>query len=428
MFFFPLIFLFMNFPWNVNVRSATPEKEKRKRMSSIVTESSNERVTATCQNEDDLALPLRMNQSEEDKVKESDRMSTESEEDCSDPKETSTSDGLSLPGNLRKALQRRLSSVLGSNSSHSNDSDNSALVSIGAGSFGFNFDCEEGINSDGKTNDSDSDGNSPPETKKGGGKSELITVESNSEGNVSSSNGDWKSSVSSLTQPSVSDYKGGTMSHDAAAAAAVANLHSIANSFSPTDKGDEGKYDASYGHGNWHPFDQLTMDDINFFSADSQSLTAENQPSKVSSSSLPCHGKRAAPESLDSGGYNSDGECTLSCSAVYAAWNVAISHAQNLEPMHMSTSHAYIESSGTNASSPHGISRKKGKKLDEEKREERNAREKERSFRISKKIDELRNLLSSGGVVVSKGTKSSVLTESANYIRLLQQHQYRSEM
>jgi hypothetical protein len=310
---------------------------KRKRMSSIVTESSNERVMATRQNEDDLALPIRMNQSEEDKVKESDRMSTESEEDCSDPKETSTSDGLSLPGNLRKALQRRLSSALGSNSSHSNDSDNSALVSIGAGSFGFNFDCEEGINSDGKTNDSDSDGNSPPETKKGGGKSELVSVESNSEGIGNSSNRDWKSSVSSLTQPSDSDYKGGTMSHDAAAAAAVANLHSIANSFSPTDKGDKGKYDASCGHGNWHPFEQLTMDDINCFLADSQ---AENQPSKVSSSSLPCHGKRAAPESQDSGGYNSDGECTLSCSAVYAAWNVAISHAQNLEPTHTSTSHA----------------------------------------------------------------------------------------
>ena len=74
--------------------------------------------------------------------------------------------------------------------------------------------------------------------------------------------------------------------------------------------------------------------------------------------------------------------------------------------------------------------RKKGKKLhlDEGKREERNAREKERSFRISKQINELRNLLSTGGVIVPKGTKSSVLTEAANYIRMLQQHQYRSEM
>lgn len=70
----------------------------------------------------------------------------------------------------------------------------------------------------------------------------------------------------------------------------------------------------------------------------------------------------------------------------------------------------------------------KKKKLDDTKREERNAREKERSFRISKQINELRTLLSSGGVIVPKGTKSSVLTEAANYIRMLQQHQYRSEM
>lgn len=70
----------------------------------------------------------------------------------------------------------------------------------------------------------------------------------------------------------------------------------------------------------------------------------------------------------------------------------------------------------------------KKKKLDDNKREERNAREKERSFRISRQINELRTLLSSGGVIVPKGTKSSVLTEAANYIRMLQQHQYRSEI
>lgn len=72
--------------------------------------------------------------------------------------------------------------------------------------------------------------------------------------------------------------------------------------------------------------------------------------------------------------------------------------------------------------------RKRAKKVDENKREERNAREKERSFRISRQINELRNLLSNGGVIVPKGTKSSVLTEAANYIRMLQQHQYRSEI
>jgi hypothetical protein len=75
-----------------------------------------------------------------------------------------------------------------------------------------------------------------------------------------------------------------------------------------------------------------------------------------------------------------------------------------------------------------GQPRKKKKKLAENKRVKRNAREKERSFRISKQINELRGLLGSGGVIVPKGTKSSVLTEAAHYIRMLQQHQYRSEM
>jgi hypothetical protein len=66
--------------------------------------------------------------------------------------------------------------------------------------------------------------------------------------------------------------------------------------------------------------------------------------------------------------------------------------------------------------------------LDPKKREERNAREKERSCRIANQIDELRALLSRGGVIVAKGTKSSVLSEAANYINLLQQQQVQWEM
>jgi hypothetical protein len=50
-------------------------------------------------------------------------------------------------------------------------------------------------------------------------------------------------------------------------------------------------------------------------------------------------------------------------------------------------------------SSPSG---KKKKELTTERREERNMREKERSLKISQQIHELRNLLSSGGVIVPK--------------------------
>ncbi|KAL7546052.1 hypothetical protein ACHAWF_009396 [Thalassiosira exigua] len=63
-----------------------------------------------------------------------------------------------------------------------------------------------------------------------------------------------------------------------------------------------------------------------------------------------------------------------------------------------------------------------------EKRKERNAREKERSCRIARQIDDLQSLLGRGGVIVSKGTKSSVLAEAANYINLLQQQQIQWEM
>jgi hypothetical protein len=72
--------------------------------------------------------------------------------------------------------------------------------------------------------------------------------------------------------------------------------------------------------------------------------------------------------------------------------------------------------------------RSKKKRINNVKREERNAREKERSYRITTQINELRNLLSSGGVIVPKGTKNAVLSEAANYIRVLQQHQFKSEM
>jgi hypothetical protein len=50
----------------------------------------------------------------------------------------------------------------------------------------------------------------------------------------------------------------------------------------------------------------------------------------------------------------------------------------------------------------------------------RNAREKDRSLRISQEIDQLRALLSSSGIVAIKPTKSAVLTEAAKHIAMLQ--------
>jgi Helix-loop-helix DNA-binding domain len=83
------------------------------------------------------------------------------------------------------------------------------------------------------------------------------------------------------------------------------------------------------------------------------------------------------------------------------------------------------DESDADPTKPHA---KKRKFVGGKKREIKNAREKERSSRIAKQIDELRDMMTSCGVVVPKGTKSSVLTEVATFIRLLQQQQVRSEM
>ena len=107
-------------------------------------------------------------------------------------------------------------------------------------------------------------------------------------------------------------------------------------------------------------------------------------------------------------------------------------NARFLSSSGMAFSSGTVVTMSSNSADGNDRPSKKAKKpvaeINEDVREERNAREKERSFRISKQINEIRNLLSSGGVIVPKGTKSSVLTEAASYIRMLQQHQYRSEI
>ena len=56
-------------------------------------------------------------------------------------------------------------------------------------------------------------------------------------------------------------------------------------------------------------------------------------------------------------------------------------------------------------------------------RAERNAREKERSFRITQQIEELRQLLHDGGVVVPKSTKGTILSATIRYIKSIQRQQ-----
>lgn len=256
------------------------------------------------------------------------------------------------PLGLMKSLSRKRNGENESGSSNGgNHSDNSALVSLGNTSFGFNFDSEE---SNSTHNNSENNDNSEDSDAVGDSKIKAVGSGKNSGSNSSSGqqhNGAKMSTVSSLTTSSSQHLN---RSDRDAADAAVANLRNIANSFA------------------------MTTADI---------------------------GKPKARSDNDSGGYNSDTDDDMSSnkSATRVTSSSSITRSRDMKG-------------------------RKKRKLDDKKREERNAREKERSFRISKQINELRALLSNGGIIVPKGTKSSVLTEAANYIRMLQQHQYRSEM
>jgi hypothetical protein len=264
--------------------------------------------------------------------------------------------------NIMKSLRTKSNSSSGS-SNGGNNSDNSALVSFGHASFGFNFDSEEGMsnstppNSERNEASSDSDGNGPMDSKP-------LAVTSNPEDSkhkpkqqkTKHSSSGHKSSIVSCSSGSNS---GASSEHLQAAADAAANLQTLAETYLRPNGGLPRKRKAS-------------------------SRSDDN----------------------DSGGYNTDDD----------------------EKNQLKHNHGSIRS-GDSMGGDDSTSQPNGKKVNNEvKREERNAREKERSFRISKQINELRDLLSGGGVIVPKGTKSSVLTEAANYIRMLQQHQYRSEM
>lgn len=171
------------------------------------------------------------------------------------------------------------------------------------------------------------------------------------------------------------------------------------------------------------------------------SLSSSGSASFKKKSSERGHKRKQRGDS-DSGGYKTDDEGEGDASALAAAAAMPPPAAAPLPtPSGPAAGASACGSSGSICSSsskasgktpdkvPSGeTTAKKTKMSGQERREERNQREKERSFRISKQINELRNLLSSGGVIVPKGTKGAVLSEAANYIRMLQQHQYKSEI
>ena len=317
-------------------------------------------------------------------------------EPSKDPgKQVITEDGV-IPLHLLKNLRK--GGAESGSSNGENNSDNSALVSIGNTSFGFNFDSEEHTpnNSDRDRNENSEDSDdqqrgdkkvpaaapsaAPLPPQQPSPQVPSVTASNNA---VNATDLLASSTAVASTQPVVPPPQNPqpelstqpVTSHNAAAADAVANLQLIATNTVP------------------QPAEvSSTLPEADF--SESNQMVAPPPNLKQQ--------KRKADEGDSSAGYHTDDE----------GRSVTLATSSNL-------------SVPGNDEKGRG---KKKKRLDERKREERNLREKERSLRISKQINELRDLLSSGGVIVPKGTKSSVLTEAANYIRMLQQHQYRSEL
>lgn len=314
-----------------------------------------------------------------------------------------SSEGVSLPMSLIKALRGKSSGdksngdsgSQSSNGGSDNNSDNSALISLGNTSFGFNFDRDESMMN---SSDGDSDGKvaSNYQTKQRGLNGSMKARQAVTTSQRAELNPKPTAATSSGNQGPASRTTSTASSHNDAAAEAVANLQSIASAYSnkSSQKGESTLMDS---YRNAFFGQRRATDEVDSCS----------DPESTSKQSL----KRKTLDNADndSGGYNTDDD--------------EIGGTKNFNNDTLSE----VASMGGSDVGSHRGGRKK-KKLDEFKREERNAREKERSFRISRQITELRGLLSSGGVIVPKGTKSSVLTEAASYIRMLQQHQYRSEM
>ncbi|KAG7363946.1 PAS domain S-box containing protein [Nitzschia inconspicua] len=356
-----------------------------------------------------------------------------------------------------------------------NNSDNSALVSLGNTSFGFNFDSEEGTNVGSEEGDSSDQGGGSGGDRGGTRNAKATTTKATAATTAKSrnNNNNYKSGTATftngaadqsdpVTQPSSSllppastaihtkPPARSTLTAGAAAAKISSDSSSAARSINTntTNTFSSSHSDAaSQAVSNLHSIATTAAEG----NADKQPPTQGIKKRKAPETATSSNATNLSADNESSNGYNSDDEGKAGegqeqqhkrsknqLQAGYHHQHHHQHHQMDMEPVTSKNVNAdldddYDDDNDNDDEEQRGTgsrtgSKRKKKKLDDTKREERNAREKERSFRISRQINELRNLLSSGGVIVPKGTKSSVLTEAANYIRMLQQHQYRSEI
>lgn len=278
--------------------------------------------------------------------------------------------------------------------SNGDNSDNSGF-SLGNNSFGFNFDSEDNSSPNNSANNSDSGAKSDEDN------GSSSNTNSNGQNNQQSQKQKQQVQVISVSENSATS--GGLsatchsgpqepLTQEGAAAAAHAQLQNIASQ--------------SVLHAN---ASTTTPENI----SSDRDLKVASEPTAMKESL-----KRKA--NSVSSGYKSDDEGSRTQNSISQTLS-------NPTAMQVPSALCALAPPGQDAQVSRG--QKKGKpRVGDMKREERNAREKERSYRITSQINELRGLLSTGGVIVPKGTKNAVLTEAANYIRILQQQQYKSEI
>jgi Helix-loop-helix DNA-binding domain len=166
-------------------------------------------------------------------------------------------------------------------------------------------------------------------------------------------------------------------------------------------------------------------------------LTPEKSVSDVTSTAPSSNGIKTISDPVKNGGSNNANIQSLLTSVADAEFDKSLKrkYSEDASYGHLDDNDEESEGSQRSSSKWHSSSNDeigdkrqlKPKKYDRKRREERNKREKLRSSNIAKQITELRDLLTSGGVTIPKGTKGSVLSEAANYIKLLQRNQTMTE-
>lgn len=359
--------------------------------------------------------------------------------------EIPTNQNITMAPSVIATLDRQKKSSNDNNSGSGgsgNNSDNSGLVSMGNNSFGFNFDSEDAIGGTGNNSaSSDQNDSDQSDTK------ETPNQAESSKNDIDDGDSNVAPSMIKEKKPRVfaeviQSNPLNTSAMEKISSSSALSCDDAIQSPSPPSQPNTSSNIKDVGSDGIHPTDSSSSKPDNYISSmksneDAAAAAVESLRSVVRSSSMnwekssgfpkiPLQAKQVKiptegspqpkttarikgeteEDESDEGGYHSDDE------------------GDDNGDVNASSRKTHQQNTLSKDQPP----RKKNKKIDNFKREERNAREKERSFRISRQINELRALLSSGGVIVPKGTKSSVLTEAANYIRMLQQHQYRSEI